>query len=229
MKFVGADGDKVGIKLVNVCKWLFSKYLHRIRVKNDAPVTANRSDFIHRLNRADLVVGSHHRNEDCIGPNCRFNRCHRDSSCVIDRQISDFEALLIRKIFTTVQNGVMLDRTGDYVASFNAKVARRSEDRQVIAFSSATRENDLARLAFADLRHPFSRIVQERPRASADVMHARRIAVNLAEERDHNFPDPWIQGSGRIVIKINTRHRSNVEMDRPRNKSQNGRARPALA
>src|SRR5204863_3277223 len=133
-----------------------------------------------------------------------------------DGQIGDFEALFIHEIFTTVENSVMFDRTGDNVAPFSAKVAGRSEDRQVIAFSSATRENDLARLAFPDLRHPFSRIIQERPRPSADVMHARRIAVNLAEERDHHFPDLWIQESGRIVIKINTRHWSNVEMVRSR-------------
>src|SRR5579872_3980136 len=68
MKFMGANGNQVGIELVNVLKRFFAEPLDSIRMKKDSALAANSPKFRDRLNSADFVVGRHQRNQSGVWP-----------------------------------------------------------------------------------------------------------------------------------------------------------------
>src|SRR6185436_10591428 len=59
-----------------------------------------------------------------------------------------------------------------------------------------------------DGRNALAGFVEERPGASSNVMDARRIAIDLAEERQHHLADLRIKWRGGVVVEIDRRHRT---------------------
>src|SRR5581483_4220010 len=82
----------------------------------------------------------------------------------------------------------------------------RAEDRQVVALRPAARENNLAWLASQHLGRAIPRIIQNRPRPPANMVHAAGIAVDSLQKRQHRLPHLGIQGSRGVVIEINRPH-----------------------
>src|SRR6185503_1208605 len=140
-------------------------------MEKDTSATTECSDFVYRLNRTDFIVCSHDGNENCIRSERLFHTIHRCLTTLIHRQIGDFKAFFIPKIFTWVENCVMFDRTGDYVLSFIVKVSRHAQNCQIIALRSATCKNYLAWLALPDGSHAVPRLIEQCPCSPADMMH----------------------------------------------------------
>ena len=88
---------------------------------------------------------------------------------------------------------------------------RRSENGEVVGFRSTAGENDFARLRTKKFRSAVARVVEQRPRFSADVMHGRRIAPNFAEKRQHRVAHAWVKRGRGVVIEVNrSRHRHSL-------------------
>src|SRR5688500_6803234 len=91
---------------------------------------------------------------------------------------------------------------------------RRSEHRQVIAFSAAARENNFARPAFENGGDPITRIVQRGARLLTDMMHAGWIAKNAVEVRQHGGAYVRIERRSGVVIEINRAHTQSMPQTR---------------
>ena len=103
-------------------------------------------DLGDRLDRADLVVGEHDRDQDRLVVERRLELVGVDPAVAIDRQLDDLEAELL-EVAEGVADGVMLDRRGhDPVAAALAGPGRALE-REVVRLGAAGREDDLASLA----------------------------------------------------------------------------------
>ena len=98
-----------------------------------------------RLERADLVVGEHDRDQDRPVGEGRFDVVGVDPAVAVDRQLDDLEAELL-EVAERVPDGVVLDGAGhDPVAARLAR-PRGALEREVVGLRAARREDDLARL-----------------------------------------------------------------------------------
>ena len=100
--------------------------LDRVDVEHDALVGADDGrDLGDRLDRADLVVGQHDRDQDRPVVDRAFELIRVDAAIAIDRQLDDLEAELL-EVAEGVADGVVLDRRGhDPVAAGLARPRRR--------------------------------------------------------------------------------------------------------
>ena len=64
---MGADGDEVGVELVNIGEGKFAGGLDSVRVEQHAALAAEASDVRDGLDGTDLVVGGHDRDEGGVG------------------------------------------------------------------------------------------------------------------------------------------------------------------
>jgi hypothetical protein len=96
----------------------------------------------------------------------------------------------------------VLYRSGDDVFAGRIDL-ERGIDGRVIRFSSATRENDLTRLAPKQKRNPFARPIDCLPHLAGKLVTARRIAVKLRQERQHLLHHRGIELCGSVVIDVN--------------------------
>ena len=69
-----------------------------------------------------------------------------------------------------------------------------------------------------DFRRPLARVVQQRPRLPPDVMHAGRIAPDLAEKRQHRLAHRRIQRRRGVVIEVNRPRHGSMKVRRERKK-----------
>ena len=101
---------------------------------------------------------------------------------------------------------MMFDGGGDDVPALGLQEAGGAEDGQVGALGAAAGEDDFAGFGAQNLRRAVARVIQESPGLAADVMHAGRIAPDLAQERQHRLPDLRVQGRSGVVIEIDRLH-----------------------
>ena len=206
MKLVGADRDEVGVELPNRRERELAEDLHGIGVKNHAARTTQRPDRRDRLERAEFVVGGHDRDERRVGAQGAFDGAQGHLPGGIHRQVGDREPLVPLQILKTLQHRVVLDGRGDQVVALGAQMPGGAEDREVVALGAAAGENHLARLGPEHGGDPVPGVVQQRPRPSADLVNARRVAPDFPQKRQHRLPDRWIERRGGVVIEINRRH-----------------------
>ena len=106
-----------------------------------------------------------------------------------------------------MQHRVMFNHRGDEVPAFGLEQTRHAENRQVVAFRTATGENDFAGLAAQNRGCAVAGIVQNGARAPSHMMDAARIAKDAVQKRKHRVPNQQVQWRRRIIIKINRAHR----------------------
>ena len=70
VELMGANGNQIGVELVDVLERLLAKTLHRIGMKNNAMRTADFAENRHGLNRAGFIVGRHDGNQRGIRADC---------------------------------------------------------------------------------------------------------------------------------------------------------------
>ena len=109
LELVGAQREQVGPEGRDVDLEIRCR-LDRIHVEQHAgPGMDAGRDLGDRLDRADLVVGQHHRHEDGpIGEGC-LDLLRIDASVAIDGELDDLEPELLERP-QRVTHGVMLDR-----------------------------------------------------------------------------------------------------------------------
>ena len=116
-------------------------------------------DRVERLDRADLVVGQHHRDDRHVGPELVGKQAHVDDAVGPDR---GYVAAHGR---ARMQHRMVLDGSAD-----RPSAARRvcPDDRQVVGLGAAPGEDDLPRLGAEALGHDVTRLVERFARLTGD-------------------------------------------------------------
>ena len=168
--------------------------LNRIGMKEDPALARERGQFGNRVNGSKLVVGKHQRDE----PGVRAQGCaefvERNASVAVDRQQRDVPPFGTQHV-ERVQHGVMLGRGTDDVARIAR--ARRTKNRQVIAFRTAACENDLARFCAEQSGVEAGLTEIRQHRGQHFVAHRRRGGVIEVDPARHAFRRAAIQSRKR--------------------------------
>ena len=77
----------------------------------------------------------------------------------------------------------MFDLGSNNVAAFGLQDARGAQNGQIGALSAAGGKDDFAGFGAQDLCRPVARVVEVGPGLPPDVVHARRITPDFAQER----------------------------------------------
>ena len=88
-----------------------------------------------------------------------------------------------------------------------AQESRSAEDCQVVALRAAAGEHYLAWLALEYGSRPLVRGVEESSGFTSDVMDARRVAIDFAEEWHHRLAHGWVERCRGIVVEVNAARR----------------------
>ncbi len=129
----------------------------------------DRDDLVDRLQRADLVVGPHHRDErDRRGVplDGLAERGDDQPALVVDRQQLELGALCVAEPVERVEHGVVLDRAGQHAGT--PRVLRQpgpvdALDREVVGLRAAGGEHHLAGPAAERLRDGLPRLLHHPP------------------------------------------------------------------
>ena len=170
MEFVGADRDKVGVELMNVCKRLFAKPLDGVGVEDCALLTAKCTQLTHWLDRTDLVVGGHDRDEDGVRAQCLLQCCHTDSAFAVHREPCDLKTFFFRQILEALKCGMVLNCGRNEVPAPVLEQACGAQDRQIIALGAAAGKDDFARSAAEDFRHPVASVIEQSAGLTPDMV-----------------------------------------------------------
>ena len=123
--------------------------LDRVGMHRDAEFGPDRGELGDRLDRADLVVGPHQRDESGLGGvllELRAQVGGRDDAVGVDREQDELGAGLLGQPLRGVEDGVMFDRRGDDPATAGVGVPLCPVDpldRQVVGLGAAAGEDDL--------------------------------------------------------------------------------------
>ena len=133
----------------------FPDRLDRIGVKEESFGAAKSGDLSERKNNAGLVVRPHHRNDRGVGPDGSFQFAKIEMTLLINRDDRRLAATPNERP-AVIQNRVVLDGGGDDVTPLGRHLEGGME-RRVVRFRPAAGENNFARLAAEQGRHPLMR------------------------------------------------------------------------
>ena len=115
-----------------------------------------------RLDRADLVVRVHDRDEGGVVGDELAQPIGRHDAGLIDREERRAPAAA-RQRLQRVQHGLVFDRARDEMtAAGRLERVGGAADREVVRLGAAAREHDLRRIAVDERRHGRSRLVERR-------------------------------------------------------------------
>ena len=157
-----------------------------VRVKQDPPVLREAAERGDRLDRSDLVVGEHDRDEDRPVRERRADRGDVDQAVGPHRHVRDPEPLPLEAP-GDVEAGALLDDRGDEVVPLVAVCVGDALEREIDRLRAARREDDLPRIAGADepgelLARPLHRALRL---PAVRVGAAGRMAEPLGEVGEH--------------------------------------------
>ena len=118
--------------------------LHRVNVEQYPGGPGNGSDLGHGLNGADLIVGSHHGDQDGIGPEGGLHRRRVHPALGVHRQVGHLIALLFQ-VLGRVEDGVVLDGGGNDVPALLLTELRHPAQGPVVGLGAAGGEIELLR------------------------------------------------------------------------------------
>ena len=158
-------------------------------------------DLGDRLDRADLVVGEHDRDQDRLVVECRLELVGIDPAVAVDRQLDDLEAELL-EVAQRVADRVVLDRRGDDPVAAPLAGPGRALQREVVRLGAAGREDDLATLGIETLRDALVGVVERGAGGPSVGVGRARVAERLGQERQHRVEDLAPERGRRRVIEI---------------------------
>mmetsp|Transcript_37344 Transcript_37344/g.73230 ORF Transcript_37344/g.73230 Transcript_37344/m.73230 type:complete len:541 (-) Transcript_37344:11-1633(-) len=201
--FVSAEAHHIHFHLVDVDGHL-SQHLRAVRVKEHLVLPAHLADRLYRLQRPDLVVHRHHRNEARLpGPDGRREllQIHQPRGR-LHRQVRHLEPLPLQRP-ARVQHALVLGLRGDHVPLLLPVETRHPLHGDVVALRRPAREHDLLR-ARADQRRHLRPRVFHRPLALPTVFV--RAGVGVAEPTghvgEHGVEDAGIHGGRGAVVEV---------------------------
>ena len=167
LELVRAERDEVGTERLDV-EVDVRRGLDRVDVEDEALARPDPGrDLGDRLDRADLVVGEHDRDEDRLVVEGRLELVGIDPPIAVDRQLDDLEPELL-EVAQRVADGVVLDRRGhDPVAARLARPGRALE-REVVRLGPARGEDDLAALCVEARRDPLMGVIERGARGATE-------------------------------------------------------------
>ena len=155
--------------------------LHGVGVHQRAVLVRDRGELGDRLNRADLVVRVHHRDERRVvgrSPRAADRARRRRSDRPAAASCASRGAPAPCSVLSTASCSM---RAGDQVtAAGRLERLGGAADREVVGLGAAAGEHDLRRVGADQRRDRRSRVVERRLGLLAEVMHARRVAEHVA-------------------------------------------------
>jgi hypothetical protein len=170
-------------------------------MKQDPPVLREATEGGDRLDRPDLVVGEHDREQDRPVRDRRADRGQVDQAVGPHRHVRDPHALPL-EASGDVEAGALLDDRGDDVVPLVAVRVGDALEREIDRLCAARREDDLPRLAGADesgdlLTRPLHRALCV---PAVRVGAARRVAEPLGEVGEHRGQHARVDGRRRLRV-----------------------------
>ena len=158
-----------------------------------------------RLDRADLVVDRHQRDDRRRPFERGLERLQVGAAVRSNRQDRDLEAFVL-KGSRGFEHAFVLGRegkdTGDAVAEALAE-ARRAHDGEIVGLRGAGGEDEFAGLGANQVCDLRARSFDRRLRLLAEaVLDRMRIAENLLQERQHGVERARIERRRRLVIEV---------------------------
>jgi hypothetical protein len=172
-----------------------ARRLHAVRMKRDSGLLRDAADLLDRLNRAELVVDVHHRNQLRVSSNRLPDGLGINNAAAIYRNSRDCE------LIGRAENRGMFDGRRDNMAA-----SGDSEDREVIGFRSAAGEYDFVVEAVKQRGDLAARLVELGAGGLPVMMDTGGVAENLGHHRQHGFQDFRGHGRRRVVIEIISLH-----------------------
>ena len=198
------EAHEVDVERVDVERQL-PEHLRRVGVEERAARAAERADLGERLQRADLVVDGHDRDERRVGPRVERGRELGEvdeARLAADGQVRHVEALLLERA-ARVEHALVLGHGRDHVALPALEEPGHALDRHVVRFGGAGGEDYLAGIGVDHLRHLLARVLDRVTGFPAIGMRCRmRIAEGLGEIGGHRRHDARVDRRRRLVIKI---------------------------
>ena len=178
--------------------------LRRVGVEDDPLVLGQLSNRRHVLDRADLVVREHDRDEDRLVRDRLANRVELHQTVRPHGHVRRLEALPLQAL-TDVQARPLLDGGGDDVVALFPVHLGDALDREIDRLGPPGSEDDFLGIPGADdLRDLIPRAVDGVLGLPAErVVPARRVAELLGEVGNHRLDDPWVYGRRRLRIHEN--------------------------
>ena len=175
----------------------------------DAP-----GDLGDRLDRADLVVGEHDRDEDRPVGDRRLELVGIDPAVAVDRQLDDLEAELLEVPQRVPDRVVLHGRRDDAVPARLAGPGGALE-REVVRLGAARREDDLAGLGAEARRDADVRLVERRAGRAPVDMRRTRVPEGARQVRQHRVEDLAAERRRRRVVEVDRHGRDRTPGDRP--------------
>ena len=200
-ELVRRDAQQVHAQNIHV-EAQVGRRLNRVGVQQDALVGSDDGgELPDRLDRADLVVGEHHADEDRLGSDRGFQVVRVHAAVPIRRQLDDLEAELLQ-VAQRVTDRVVLDCGADDSVPARLAGPGRALDGQVVRLGTPGREHDLAGLGAESAGHSLAGVVETGTRPPAERVRGRRIPEVVAQPGQHRLERLVAQGRGSGVVKV---------------------------
>src|SRR5665213_1171134 len=152
VNFVRAHREQIDTIAIDINR-NFANGLDSVAMEYDALFLGDTTDFGHRMNRADLVVGIHQRDQNGLVGNRRADCVRVNHAVLIDRQISDDRLAGALERTATVENRLMLGYTRDDVVALVLVKIDDALDGEVVGLGRAAGENDFLGLGVDQRRN----------------------------------------------------------------------------
>ena len=167
---------------------LMAECLNRVCVEDDPVLMGDLTDLPDRLDRSDLVVGEHHRDQDRIRADRFLQLVDGNGAVLVYREVGDLIAALL-EILTGVKDRVVLDLCCDDVFSFG-RVSLRSRDQSpVVGLGTAICEVDLIVLCAESVCYSLSCFCEGLLARCGKLIYRGRVSVIFCIKRQHGFHD----------------------------------------
>src|SRR5689334_9578649 len=141
-----------------------------------------RTNVAYGLNRADLVIREHQRDQSCVRPERVTQIVELHDAVCINRQTRNFPSALFQ-FQTNACDRRMLDCRSDDVPAVRSLA--QSTDCEVVCLCAAGSEDNLVLLCADQCGHFAPRAIDCRPRLLSKTVHARCVAEVLDQRTTH--------------------------------------------
>ena len=147
--------------------------------------SGNTSDFFDWLNRTDLVVCKHNRNQNCLRCDRFLQFIKTDNTILIYIEIGDLCSSFLLKIFTGVQDCMMLDLGCDDMISFGFICFKGCLECPVVSLASACCKVDFFFFGIQDIRYLLSSSCHCLFALLSKIINTGRVSIVLGKVRKH--------------------------------------------
>ena len=174
--------------------------LHRVAEHRHAALAAEGGDLGDRLQGADLVVGEHQRDELRVIGERRRHRRRVDHAAGAGRHPRHRHPRRLGERHAGAHRRVL--EGGDDEMAAEAGAAGDGGEHRVVGLGAGGGEDDLPRPRAEERRHLAARRLHRLARRPPPAVDRRRVAVQLAEPRQHRLAHPRVEGSGGVVVEV---------------------------